>query len=525
MWEYQNAAIRLDILSAGSSWKQDPEGKKVLRNHGSSAIHLWNKNKPEQELILCSSCDLANLSDDKGEYGLKAHARLLVASEGGLKSEHLEWVRGEVQAVVPLADVNQVLQQYTSGGFNFKPTAEDSKSIGTRWEGSKAELPSVIVIKPLGKLPRRGKKCEQLATADISKVHLEVQCSPFVLVNPAVFMAYTVRGNASYLGYTANFGRPQTKASVIFSDIRFLEGMEGGVVTDTHGKLIGMVVGCLSKAGGEGTLTVIVPWQELMDTLEKKDDKYKLRMSKTVSVESPMTPASFNGVCAITVSLAGGRRGWGSGVLINRTTVVTNQHVPGDDYQSVTVWFDKTHNSEAFVDQAPLPGVDLVFLTLRTPAPPIFFPSRLSKTPAYRGQPVESYGFGLMYPTAPLRPIQPLYSRGHIASAVKMSLEGKPSKDNAMLCSTAHCWNGSSGGGVFDSRTGELVGIMASNGKVDNGVIVPDMAFVIPACGVIDKALQLKQKGKQGKVADRVKDLWALRETHESLFNPAKPKL
>jgi S1-C subfamily serine protease len=106
-----------------------------------------------------------------------------------------------------------------------------------------------------------------------------------------------------------------------------------------------------------------------------------------------------------------------------------------------------------------------------------------------------------------------------------MSLEGKPSIDNAMLCSTAHCWNGSSGGGVFDSRTGELVGIMASNGKVDNGVIVPDMAFVIPACGVIDKALQLKQKGKQGKVADRVKDLWALRETHESLFNPAKPKL
>lgn len=525
MWEYQNAAIRLDILSAGSSWEQDPEGKKTLRNHGSSAIHLWNRDKPEQELILCSSCDLANLADEQAPYGLKGHARLLVAAEGGLKADHLEWVRGQIQATVLFTDVNQVLQQYISGGFHFKPTADDSKSLGLKWEGSKAELPSVTVIKPLGRLSRKGKKCRQLASADVSKVQLKVQCSPFVLVNPAVFMGYTVRGNASYLGYAPNFGRPQTKAAVIFSDIRFLEGMEGGVVTDGEGQLVGMVVGSLTKAGGEGSLTVVVPWQELMDTLEKKDARYKLQMSRTLSVESPLVPAPFNGVCAITVGLAGGRRGWGSGVLINRTTVITNQHVPGSDYRSLTIWFDKTHSSEAYVDEVPLPGIDLVFLTLKTPAPPIFFPARLSKTPARRGQAVESYGFGLMYPTAPLRPVQPLFSRGHISSAVKMSLDGKPSKDNAMLCSTAHCWNGSSGGGVFDTKSGELVGIMASNGKVDDGIIVPDMAFVIPACGVIDKAIKLKQKGKQGKVGDRVKDLWALRETHESVFNPAKPKI
>lgn len=75
---------------------------------------------------------------------------------------------------------------------------------------------------------------------------------------------------------------------------------------------------------------------------------------------------------------------------------------------------------------------------------------------------------------------------------------------------SAGCWNGSSGGGLFNDA-GDLVGMMASNVR-DNttGEIMPDLSMSIPA-SVITGAIRTKSVSKE------VARLWRLEPSYKEI--------
>lgn len=206
-----------------------------------------------------------------------------------------------------------------------------------------------------------------------------------------------------------------------------------------------------------------------------------------------------------------------------------------------------------------------------------------------QGQKVCSMGYGLIYPRwgpwsshgphrtsgslgsygyHESRVLQPLLSNGYISNIVEMEVfepsnkaptqtsqaQTMPSTKNdseegklnqVMAVCTSSCWNGSSGGAVFDAVSGKVVAMMTSNGKVacndkgpsgdkefsGNGArskVIPELAFAIPAqvlrlaIDQINNDLMSGQVSKSTsgkndrKVNPRIKLLWDLKETHKS---------
>lgn len=343
---------------------------------------------------------------------------------------------------------------------------------------------------------------------------LNVKSSPFALVNPALFVNYHSTGNVSYV--TKNF---------ILSDIRYLDGMDGApIFSDSSQDCVGLVAGSLKKNSGEGDLTVVVPWYIIQEYLPAS-----LKCRAVSETEFFLPWLVFNGVIMIEVLYGAGRKGWGSGILIDDTTIVSNRHLLGDNYKSVVAWASESKSIPLQSLGSPLEGFDLLYFKLSTPIPksrPVSFYNSDYKV----GQKVRSLGYGLIYPhrTGNL-PFQPLSSQGFISKTISMdlyrqldlaTLSSVAGEENieapVMVISSASCWNGSSGGALFDSETGDLVGMMTSNGRVnETGEVIVNMAFSIPG-SILKYGWDLIKKGETRQVSNRIEKLWKLEETHAS---------
>lgn len=338
---------------------------------------------------------------------------------------------------------------------------------------------------------------------DVRKVQI-LSC-PFSAVNPYLFMDYVSSGSISYV---------DDNNCTLLSDIRYLHGMNAGnACLEDDGsclKSIGLVIGSLNKRSREGDLTIIVSWSEISQFLQSLPLAYK---SRPISLNKNNDVAS-SGVVLITVT-TNNKTVWASGVVVKGKYILTNLHVVGTNKSSyITAWFSPTERTELAIKVVLLVGIDLVILepkmTLEKYNIPIIKFS--CSTPQMRDQ-VTSIGYGFHYPhSLKESKLKPLYSVGIVSQVISLPVTSKSPSFPVMIVCSAKCWNGSSGGAVFDELSGnKLVGIMASNGKMnDSGEVIPEMAFLIPA-QLIEYALSLKSPIKVLKNLER---LWKLEQTH-----------
>lgn len=349
---------------------------------------------------------------------------------------------------------------------------------------------------------------------------VRIVSSPFAGVNPALFMGYQSQGIVSYVVRSE-------PCPCILVDTRFLENMEGAQVLLEESMLsVGVVAGCLKKENGEGSLTCVVLWNEIIDAVFKANsDKldavrhcFGSRASSPVQAAAPQ----FHGVVVVESVMRGNRKAWGSGVLLADDLVVTNKHVAGRNFLYLNVWFEHKDRVRVHAVAEPLIGVDLIFLKLSRPVS--YRPVSLSPDVPSPKDFVASRGFGLFYPERLSPILQPLYSEGIVASRhVSQVFAGTKPEPSMLICS-AGCWNGSSGGGIFN-RSGELVGLMTSNARDDvNDEILPDMAFVIPV-NIVRTGLSCLKEGRRLETTNGFHKLWNLESTHVDTRRPARPLL
>lgn len=266
-----------------------------------------------------------------------------------------------------------------------------------------------------------------------------------------------------------------------------------------------------------------------------------------------ITIETFNSVC------------WGSGILLSDTIVVTNRHVINNyDKSSITIWFSNSKSSRIFDIIKPISDFDLVYLQLIEKCPINYNkPAKLCKRSILKGEKVKSIGFGLFYPLInpmqlstdlqrregeeindgklnlnlnPMDFLQPLISQGVISTLISLPLFPPNTKNMIqnpnlpiMAISSAGCWNGSSGGGLFNSNN-ELIAMLTSNGKLEStGEILPFLSLGIPIYGIIDYGFNLINAknnlglnvciydDKEIKINSDIKKCWDLKPTHKEV--------
>lgn len=368
---------------------------------------------------------------------------------------------------------------------------------------------------------------------------IQVLSSSFGLVNPAIFSEYRSSGTLSYIA-TRN-----KKVIAMLSEIRFLDGMESGIVEMSklmEVPTLGLVGGSLCRKGGEGSLTVILPWRLIIEPFIEiaglKDDRfsppscgaqmyptfdYGLNSHIPKQIASKESNDNFDlcnrTVIALTVSKPGNWSVWGSGVVIDHNTIVTNEHVIGDSQLSIKGWISHTEYVNLKLLGVPIRGIDMVFLQICEGSHSNSLrPAIIQDILPPRGSYVKSIGYGLFYPKHVDSPLCPLICQGVISSLVNMKLTSSQQTTlPVMLVSTAACWNGSSGGAVVNAQ-GEVIGIMASNGKMnDSGGILPEMAFVIPS-PLLLLGKKLLDASQTIEISTHVRRLWHLQETHADVM-------
>lgn len=296
-----------------------------------------------------------------------------------------------------------------------------------------------------------------------------VRLCPFNLTNSLVFASYVAHGSLTTrlpnsIGY--------------LSDIKYLENMVGGVI-QTKNCDIGLVAQHLRKLNGDGDLVVVLLWKEVLQAVEISDTSSPTvssarRTTYPVSVAASHLQEKFPVFPVRTVLGSDGRSSWGSCVLFKNDLLVTNTHV-------LAPYIEDPVGTAVILD---LPDGPLTILllkhTVETPSSLIDISTisltesdtlrimRLGYQPAKKGsnpttgQHVASVGYGLFLPP---QWQTPGVSQGTLDLVFNTryhhhALFHLPS----LLITSASCWNGSSGGGLF--RNDELLGIVCSNAEV-----------------------------------------------------------
>lgn len=405
----------------------------------------------------------------------------------------MTWLEVEVITTRPLEGLNQFLVPFKNH-YTFSPNCQQATISVLQFKDAKRKRveSELRKFKSSGDIDPRGA--------------IRIRSSPFVSVNPAMFIGYASEGTISF---TAR------DRSTMLCDIRYLEGMHGGLATDKNDYSLGIVVGSLKKTNGEGEFTVIAPWTEIVKAVDRTVVTADVRHIRSIKPSNSMAvvpeqdylPSKFHGVVALTVSRPGKSIIWGSGVLIDSETIITNAHVV-EPHLSITAWFTKAEKRTAQLISIPFKDIDLAFLKLQTPASKEFSPAKFTSNPTIKlHDPVLSIGYGMIYPHS-MHEIQPIQSTGIISKVVRMN------SSPVLLITSAGCWNGSSGGALFDASM-SLIGIMTSNGRMDDtGEIIPTMSFILPI-QIISKARALLKSKSQSTLDPKISKLWKLQPTHD----------
>lgn len=394
------------------------------------------------------------------------------------------WEELKLQHALPLSHIEETLNSM-SRDFSLNP----SRSL------------KLLVFTFVAPCSEERLKCASndliLASPQISGSHVQLSTTPFGVSHLNLFHGYRSAGTVSLV-----------LKDLILVDARYLDSMEGGLALDADDEsVLGLIAGHLVHNRKRGSFVPVVPWETLMVNLRKVIPNFP---SPSAPAKVQLGTRTFKGVVSVRIQLKPSIISWGSGVLVGADTVVTNYHVVRDktvDQIEICLENDKRTASRVAVKiknvVRPNKNLDLVLLQLQSKVDTTAFPpvTLATKNPK-AGTKVKSIGYGLFLPGRYGDVMVPLESNGLISQSL----------EHIMICS-ASCWNGSSGGGVFDAKTNSLVGIMSSN-ATDNatGESMPDIAFVIPITALL-KAMA--PSGAENTDSDIVSRLYKLDRTHK----------
>lgn len=397
------------------------------------------------------------------------------------------WEELQLQHALPLHQVEQTLDSM-SRDFSLNPSRALKLLVFTFVSPSTEE--------------RLKYACNEftLASPQMIGSHVQLSTTPFGVSHLNLFHGYRSGGTVSLV-----------LKDLILVDARYLDSMEGGLALDSESEgILGLIAGHLVHNRKRGSFVPVVPWDLLVENLRKVIPNFPTPFSPP---KVQLGTRTFKGVVSVRIQLKPSVVSWGSGVLVSPDMVITNFHVVRDKKaDQVEICLEnnkKTANRVAVKVSSivrPNKNLDLVLLRLQNRVDTQAFPpvTMATKNPK-AGTKVKSIGYGLFLPERYGDVMVPLESNGLISQSL----------EHIMICS-ASCWNGSSGGGVFDTKTNALVGIMSSN-ATDNatGESMPDIAFVIPISALL-KALG--PSTNENADSDIVSRLYKLDRTHKDML-------
>lgn len=354
---------------------------------------------------------------------------------------------------------------------------------------------------------------------------LVVRSHPFSFTSPKLFADFRLAGS------TAMVLRDGSAVCGYVSDVKYLENMAGAPVFSTTGTSLGLVAGNLRKLNGDGDLVLVVPWERLLPLVLDAPPATSLE----IVVSGPSVPS---GVLPLVLSRGTAPCSWGSCVLLNRHTLVTNQHVvkPYLDSDDVLclVLARGVHVPLLREDivVVPFEGLDLAFVSLSEEnqlrlagVEPVKFTFSSKISPA---ELVYTAGYGLLLNQDN---IVPLMSQGHVSTKVNCQPFEFSRNIPCLIISSSSCWNGSSGGGVFDSR-GNFFGLICSNAQVfvpsvtgeapDKTEKIPQFCLSIPLELILEcYRVKIVEKSDSVVLSEKVEKTWRLEAYEEDTFERA----
>nr|XP_020638788.1 peroxisomal leader peptide-processing protease [Pogona vitticeps] len=344
--------------------------------------------------------------------------------------------------------------------------------------------------------------------------------SPFGSFCPDIFMNTLSKGIVSNMAGEGN--------ALILTDARCLPGTEGGGVFATLGAdlhLIGIIVAPLCWKSNEWVgLTLVCAINHILAGIGSiLSESPCLLKTGLHSMELVMEPRGAlvgrdgmtQQMLAAVVLVECGPT-WGSGVMVNSRLVLTCRHVV-NGASSVCVRFqpspDKMSVAKGNVifatkDSSPF-DIALVELEESLSA----FQEPVLASQFNTGEDVSIVGFGVFGQAC-----GPSVTSG-ILSAV-ITVEDKP----VMLQATCAVHGGSSGGALFATQSGKLLGIVASNTRDNSlGVTYPHLNFSIPVTVLQPAILEYIQhrslSGFQALnwVGDKIQVVWRLQREPEEI--------
>ena len=376
-------------------------------------------------------------------------------------------------------------------------------------------------------------KVIEFANAEASDP-ITIRSCPFNFTNPLLFSDFQSVGGVN-LKITK-----ENETLGYLSDIKYLENMSGGIVTksDMTGS-IGLVLGNLRKYNGDGDLIFILSWEIIWKLMLKRFPNLSMRPS----MKSSRGIDRIRSVLPVVVS-ENNSLFWGSCVYYNQTTLITNNHVI-KQYIDRPVLVDckifltkdqtiKLTSEDVVI--TPYEQLDLSFIKLSfanqkrikeigniAPVEYDYF--------YLTGEPVSTIGFGLYFNNLY---VEPLESTGNISTKYSLPLyKGDDTTLPCIIVTSASCWNGSSGGGLFKQSTNELVGLVCSNAQVilpafdeegENKTEKLSKTVLCIPIEVINSCYENLHFADKLELNDRIGHTWNLIPYHNDII-VSKPKL
>lgn len=444
-WRYLPVCIRL-VLE-----RPDVQSQSYL------GIYLHNESTQRHFCVLVLHVPL----DELDKYKLYVSCKPLMADK------EVKWCQGFLGKTAAVFDGEDPLREYLEyamkNGFNLIPL---DTHVGNLLSSVRVSVVHCRAIhEEIGPEHFLDFSVEQVK--ELSKIL--IRSLPFNFTGPALFLDFVSTGHVNaVIRDSANLARGY------LSDTKYLENMCGALVNLQSGGAVGLLIANLRKLNGDGDLMVIAPWDRLLRLLGLSDLENSTESTRISQNVVTVAPSPVHPVLPLVISQKGHAFSWGSCVKLKNDTLVTNHHVIRPFLRlnavdcSISLGKDNSLLLESREDVVvPFVDLDLAFIQLseknqlalsHIKSAPIGFASEQKIA-----NDVFTVGHGLLLNHQFLDPI---VSKGYLCSVTHHNpYKSEYPEIPCMLVASSQCWNGSSGGGLFDLN-GRLIGIVSSNAQV-----------------------------------------------------------
>lgn len=475
-------------------WTYTPISVRFVDNgevYANSGVNITYTGKPTQQYnltvnvlpdVILSRCDVYITSDKHIDP----------------QKKQVDWYKAEKLLSMGIADVNPQLREFLlyfmTHGFDIIPLSQKSTNLND--------------FKLLNLTTNKSFSGDPITFGSPTKgLPIDVMSFPFSLSNPVFFSNMISSGHINYL---TDFG--------YLCDVKYIDNMVGGVVV--HGTCsFGLVMCNLRKFNGDGDLVFILSWDVVFNMMQKIGTNKLM-----ATVIQPDIDTRLHGVLPVQVTYKHSQT-WGSCVVFSPEILLTNYHVI-KQYSSIHIFLNDTVMEVDEEKIIPFKDADLAFIKLsfknqfklqNSHVKPVNY------TLDYDiNDQVNTVGYGLFFNEKFLQPID---SRGKIIMKKQIPLRVNDGVSiPGVVLTSAPCWNGSSGGGLF--KDGQFIGVICSNAQIKtfNSTLqkyetekLSQLCFILPI-EVILQCYESLESGSGIQISHQFKQLWNLLDNHRDNY-------